>query len=72
MAQQPHGIPQDDRIDAVGRMRLPPDYSAYFGSSSASLRSDKQHSIDDFLAGHDYRIVTMAQLMAEWNAESSN
>jgi len=54
----------------TGRLRLPVDWSVYFGSQKAKPAAVPSRNQEDalraFLAGHEFRIVTFAQLLAEW------
>jgi hypothetical protein len=63
----PHGE-MDPQSPLRGRLRLPVEWSVYFGSQNAKLAAvhpcNQEQALRAFLAGHEFRIVSLAQLLS--------
>jgi hypothetical protein len=61
------------KFDPIGRLRLPANYSRYLSAPAQPQSTEPQGSAEeqlrDFLKGHEYREVTLRQLMREWKRQ---
>ena len=71
MIRPPRGIEPNKQLPTTGRLRLPLDLSVYLGSQQKTARVRRhrfreQVSLATFLAGHEFRIVSLPELLIEW------
>jgi len=69
MIQSPQGEMAPDN-GLKGRLRITSDFGAYLGSRKGKALPvrprDPERDLTAFLAGREYRVVSLAQLIIEW------
>ena len=66
--------PGDFKADRTGRLRLPTDFRRYLPTAPAATQAPPaepsyEEKLRAFLEGHTTRVISLRQLMTEWNQE---